>query len=33
MDYSEQYDYNQSSDFPQFDWTQDIINSDYKVAK
>ena len=31
MDYSEQYDYNQSSSFPEFDWTNEIIAADYKV--
>ena len=33
MSYNEQYDYNQSSSFPQFDWTQAIINAKWKVAK
>ena len=31
--YVEQYDYNQSPDFPEFGWTQDIINAKWKVAK
>ena len=33
MDYSEEYDYNNSSSFPQFGWTSDIKNADWKVAK
>jgi len=32
MDYEEQYDYNKSSEFPIFDWTQTLINNEYKVA-
>ena len=33
MEYQEQYDYNKSSDFPQFGWTTQLINNNYKVAK
>jgi hypothetical protein len=30
--YNEQYDYNNSAPFPEFDWTDAIDNADYKVA-
>ena len=33
IDYSEQYDYNDSSSFPTFSWTSSIKNADWKVAK
>ena len=32
-DYQEQYDYNNSADFPEFNWTSELINNDYKVWK
>jgi hypothetical protein len=32
-EYTEEYDYNNSSSFPNFNWTQQLKNADYKVAK
>jgi len=32
MEYEEQYDYNKSPDFPQFAWTTDLVNANYRVA-
>ena len=32
MEYDEQYDYNNSSSFPNFVWTTELINNKYKVA-
>ena len=28
---NEQYDYNNSTSFPEFDWTDEIVSADYKV--
>jgi hypothetical protein len=28
----EQYDYNNSTSFPEFDWTDEIVSADYKVS-
>ena len=32
-EYTEEYDYNNSSSFPSFNWTTQLKNADYKVAK
>jgi hypothetical protein len=30
-EYTEEYDYNGSDDFPDFKWTDDLINNNWKV--